>query len=459
MHAALVKHITLPLWSRRHGRRHLRYVGWFENVHRSSAEEIAHMQREALRSLAMHAYANCRYYREVFDQARVRPEDVQAASDLAALPVLTKDILRARPAADFLAQNCPPEKRHKAMTGGSTASPLVFYRDDRCIDMRWAATIAFDRWCGWDIGEKMGVIWGAQQDYQWHHTLKARARNLVMDRILPLDSSAMTPARVREYIARLRRFRPRMILGYPNPLYLVAQEMLDAGTDDLRPRGVVSTAEPLAPEQRAAIEKAFSCRVFDRYTSRESGIIATQCEAGAGMHISAGSVMLELVRGERPAQKGEAGIVLVTDLLNYAMPLIRYQIGDVAEMMGEPCACGRALPRLRNIGGRTTDFLVASDGSLVSGIAMWAMLREAEFPGQAQFVQERRGEVLVRISGRDNIRPLDMERFEKGVRRYLGEQMRLDIEYVDAIASTPSGKYLYTICRIPLDEVWKAPAK
>jgi phenylacetate-CoA ligase len=458
MHAALVKHVTLPLWSRRHGRNHLRHVAWFEQVHRSSAEEIAQMQRQALQSLAMHAYANCRYYREVFDQARVRPQDVQDAAALAALPVLTKDILRSRPAQDLLARNYPPAARHRAATGGSTGSPLVFYRDDRCIDMRWAAAIAFDRWCGWDIGEKVGVIWGAQQDYQWHRTLKARARNLVMDRILPLDSSAMTPARVREYIARLRRFRPRMILGYPNPLYLVAREMLDMGIGDLRPRGVVATAEPLAPEQRAVIEKAFSCRVFDRYTSRESGIIATQCAAGEGMHISAGSVILELVRGDRPAAAGEAGVVLVTDLLNYAMPLLRYQIGDVAEMLSEPCACGRALPRLRNVGGRTTDFLVASDGSLVSGIAMWAMLREAEFPGQAQFVQERHGEVVARISGREHVRPADMERLEKGVRRYLGERIRLEIQYVDRIAATPSGKYLYTICRLPLDEVWKAPA-
>jgi len=459
LHAALVKHVTLPLWSRRHGRRHLRHVAHFERLHRSSAEEIAASQRQALRALVAHAYENCTYYREQFDQAGLRPEEVGSAADLASLSPLTKDIVRGRPIEHFLAGNYTADRRHKAMTGGSTGSPMVFYRDDRCIDMRWAATIAFDRWYGWDIGEKMGVVWGARGDYEWQRTLKARVRNLLVDRVLPLDSSSMTRAKVREYVERLRRFRPRMVLGYPNPLYVVAREMIEAGVDDLRPRAVVSTAEPLAEQQRATIGQAFGCRVFDRYTSRESGIIATECEAGDGMHISAGSVLVEVVRGDRAAGDGEPGVLLVTDLLNYAMPLIRYRIGDVAELTHEPCPCGRGLPRLRKVVGRTTDFLVATDGSLVSGIAMWALLREAEFPGQAQFIQERKGEVTARIAGRDRIGPGGMERLEKALRRYLGADMGLRFEYVEQIEPTPSGKYLYTVCRIPLDEVWKAPAR
>jgi phenylacetate-CoA ligase len=456
LHAALVRYVTLPLWSRRHGRRHLRYVGHFERLHRSSGAEIAQAQQEALRELVAHAYDNCAYYREQFDRAGLRPREVRSTSDLAALPPLTKDIVRSRPIEHFLARNYPADKRRKAMTGGSTGSPMVFYRDDRCIDMRWAATIAFDRWYGWDIGEKMGVVWGARTDYEWHRTLKARVRNFLVDRVLPLDSSSMTRAKVREYIAALRRFRPRMVLGYPNPLYMVAREMIETGINDLRPRAVVSTAEPLADEQRATIGDAFGCRVFDRYTSRESGIIATECEAGDGMHISAGSVLVEAVRGDHAAGDGEPGVLLVTDLLNYAMPLIRYRIGDVAAVTHEPCSCGRGLPRLQRVAGRVTDFLVATDGSLVSGIAMWSMLREVEFPGQAQFIQERRGEVTARIAGREGIAPADLERLQQALRRYLGADMGLHFEYVEQIEPTPSGKYLYTVCRVPLDEVWRA---
>ncbi len=158
----------------------------------------------------------------------------------------------------------------------------------------------------------------------------------------------------------------------------------------------------LEPSARTLIEEVFGCRVFNRYGCREVSVIASECAEHAGMHVMAEGLYVEVVRGDRPAQPGELGAVLVTDLLNLAMPLVRYRIGDMAAVEDGGCACGRGLPRLRTVEGRVTDFLVGTDGRLVSGAALTVcVVAKRPTLGQVQLWQDRPGRVLYKIRGND----------------------------------------------------------
>ena len=177
-------------------------------------------------------------------------------------------------------------------------------------------------------------------------------------------------------------------------------------------------------------------------------MIASECDRHDGMHVMAEGLFVEVIRGDQPAQPGELGAVLVTDLLNMAMPLIRYRIGDMAATDESACPCGRGLPRLRTVEGRVTYFLVGADGRLVSGAALTVVV-VAKRPalGQVQIWQDKPGRVLYKIRTNDGRRSSndDLLFLETETKRYLGGDTEIEFEFVEELRSEPSGKYLF--CR------------
>ena len=200
--------------------------------------------------------------------------------------------------------------------------------------------------------------------------------------------------------------------------------------------------------ESAPVWEVFDCRVFNRYGCREVSLIASECGEHNGLHTMAEGLYVEVIRGDQPAQPGELGAVLVTDLLNRAMPLIRYRIGDMAVPAAGPCPCGRGLPRLQSVQGRVTDFLVGTDGRLVSGAAL-TVLVVAKRPslGQVQIWQDTRGRVLYKIAKRegDGLDTADREFLDRQTKLYLGQDAKIECELVEALPSEPSGKFLF--CR------------
>jgi phenylacetate-CoA ligase len=189
----------------------------------------------------------------------------------------------------------------------------------------------------------------------------------------------------------------------------------------------------------------FGCRVFNRYGCREVSVIASECPAHRGLHTMAEGLYVEIERSGQ--QAGQLGSVLITDLLNYAMPLIRYRIGDVGAWLDGACPCGRGLPRLARVAGRVTDFLVGSDGRLVSGIFLATyVVGKRPSLGQVQIHQESAGQVLFRIQRGPSFRHgEDLDYLRQAARRYLGDAAVVDCEFVDELTAEPSGKFLF--CR------------
>jgi phenylacetate-CoA ligase len=202
----------------------------------------------------------------------------------------------------------------------------------------------------------------------------------------------------------------------------------------------------LSIEDRRLLEEVFGCPVFDRYGCREVSVIASECPAHSGLHVNAECLYLEIETPEGRARDGEVGSVLVTDLLNRAMPLIRYRIGDLGAWATGECPCGRGLPRLAALHGRSTDFLVGSDGRLVSGVFL-ATYVVANRPslGQVQIRQERAGAVVYRVRpGRDFDAAADVAYLRAATRRHLGDRAEAEAELVDNLPAEPSGKFLFS---------------
>jgi phenylacetate-CoA ligase len=189
--------------------------------------------------------------------------------------------------------------------------------------------------------------------------------------------------------------------------------------------------------------------VYDRYGSREVGLIASQCGEGGWMHINAESVLVEFVRNGHPVAPGELGEVLITDLRNYAMPLIRYRIGDLGTPMAGTCACGRGLPLMQMVAGRVTDFIVRPDGGLVSGISLATYLITGR-PGigQVQLHQHETRDLLVKVVPGPGFSSADLSCLRERARSYLGDAMAVHFRIVASIPKEASGKYRFSISEV-----------
>ncbi len=442
----LLRNVVMPLALWRRGESaQLCYQRQFERSQFLSADALRALQWQRLRDLLGHAYANCPFYRERFEQSGAHPGDLRSPEDLRrALPPLTKQDVQEH-GARLLATNWPRADLIRNQTGGSTGQPIVFYlsRDRKCS--RAAATVRHNRWAGWEVGDRAAVIWGAPADRPADNW-RSRLRGALLREPLWLDTGALTEETMLGFLAALRQFEPGIIQAYARAAVLFARYLETCGLVPPRPRAIVTSAEVLEAEDRALLERVFGAPVFNRYGCREVSVIASECPAHSGLHVMAEGLYLEIETPDGPAEPGTMGAILVTDLLNRAMPLIRYRIGDLGAWAPGACSCGRSLPRLERVAGRVTDFLVGCAGQLVSGVFL-ATYVVAQRPslGQVQIHQDRAGAVTYRVKPGPGFQAdADGAYLRAATRRYLGEPADAALEIVAELPRAPSGKFQFS---------------
>jgi phenylacetate-CoA ligase len=445
LYAGLVRHVLTPLvlW-RRGERRQLAYEREFARTQYLSHDELRHLQWTRLQALLRHAHERCPFYRHRFEQAGLQPADVRCLDDLRRLPVLEKRDIQVH-GADMIASGWPEGDLIRNQTGGSTGTPITFYlsRDRKCS--RAAATLRHNRWAGWQVGDRAAVIWGAPRDRPgdgW----RSRLRGALLREPLWLDTAALTEASLLRFHHELWRWRPRIIQAYARSAVLFARYLAEKRLRPYRPAALVTSAEVLEAKDRELLEAVLGCPVFNRYGCREFSVIASECDAHAGLHVMAEGLYLEIETAEGPAAPGQVGSILVTDLLNLAMPMIRYRIGDMAAWARQPCPCGRGLPLLEEVAGRVTDFLVGADGRLVSGVYL-ATYVVAHRPslGQVQIHQSRAGHVVYRLRpGPGFDAGADGEYLRRATWEHLGGGATAEIEPVAELPTEASGKFLFS---------------
>lgn len=417
-------------------RRELEVTQWWE------PGRLAELQLERLRRFLSDIGRNVPYYKRMYERLGFDPLSVRAIEDLQQLPLLTKQDIRRH--GDEL-RHANAQGLARFNTGGSSGEPLVFFigkeRVSHDVAAKWRAT----RWWGVDIGDPEIVIWGSPIELGAQDRVRRWRDRLLRTELLP--AFEMNDATLDRFLARLRQRRPRMLFGYPSALTHIARHARERGMamNDLGIAVAFVTSERLYDDQRKAIGEVFGCRVANGYGGRDAGFIAHECPAG-GLHVTAEDIVVELVdaRGA-PVPTGHPGEIVVTHLATRDYPFVRYRTGDIATLDDRRCACGRGLPMLRDLQGRTTDFVLAADGTVMHGLALIYVVRD--LPGVRAFkiIQHDVGRTELQLVVDEGFDHGSLPLIEQGFRRRLGATVRVEIRLVDSIPAERSGKYRYVI--------------
>lgn len=430
-----------PLMAWRSGSRHLQHLRLLKERQWNPLETIRAQQFEAVRRLLFHAYETVPYYRSRFIAQGRHPSDFRCLDDLRTLPLLTKTDIRANAAA-LRSSAFDANKVTLKKTSGSTGVPLEIAVDRDSMEWKRACTIRSDEWSGWRLGQRVAKVWGNPEYLQ--QGFKGRVRNLLVDRARYLDTIGLDEDRMQTFADSLRRHRPGLLFGHAHSLYLFACFVGKRAPGSIRPDGIVSTAMLLHDWQRAVIERAFDCPVTNRYGCEEVSLIACECERHRGLHLNADSHYSETLN-DRPDSDGEGSLV-VTDLTNFAMPLIRYKVGDVVVKSDRTCSCGRGLPLIERIEGRDADYVLTPSGKLISGISLTENFAlRIRGTAQVQIVQDSERFLRLRLVPDEDFGPESHWQIEELVRELFGPDMDYEVEIVAAIPQEPSGKYRFCI--------------
>jgi phenylacetate-CoA ligase len=298
-----------------------------------------------------------------------------------------------------------------------------------------------------DIGDVEIVLWGSPIEIGKQDRVKALRDRVFRSHLLP--AFQMSDVQMDGYLDTVRRLQPRMLFGYASALALLATHAERRG-QSFAGQGikvVFTTGETLYPAQRAVIERVFGARVANGYGSRDAGFIAHQCPAGS-LHLSAEHIIVELVdEGGRPVAAGEKGEIVVTHLATGDFPFIRYRTGDMAVMGTMPCACGRGLPVLREVFGRTTDFVRTRSGNTMHALALIYEVRDKPGVRTFKFIQEQDLSLeLLLVVGPEFTGQIEAD-IRRGILARMGEGTALTIRRVAEIPPEKSGKYRYVISK------------
>ena len=246
----------------------------------------------------------------------------------------------------------------------------------------------------------------------------------------------------------LNKFKPKYLKGFPSSMYLFAKHIKNRDLEiDFQPEAVFTTAEVLFNSQRELIEGVFNCGVFDQYGLNDGGVTAFECGMHKGLHIDMIRSIMEIV-DENGNQLGadKEGEILATSLHNYAMPFIRYDSGDLGIVSDKKCVCGRELPLLKKIVGRTTDILEFPDNMVVSGAAVVDMFKYfSDKIREYQVVQKKQNVILIRIVKDTTYSKNDSELIIKAFQGHVGTNIAINIEFVDCIETTKAGKWKFIV--------------
>jgi phenylacetate-CoA ligase len=443
----LVSGLLFPLHERLKGHDSPAVLRRLEETQWWKPERLRALQVERLQALIGRAFEQVPYYRELMQARGFGPDDIRGLEDLGRFPLLTKpdirahsEALKARDARGLASFN----------TGGSSGEPLIFYigkeRVSHDVAAKWRAT----RWWDVDIGDREVVVWGSPIELSAQDLVRVLRDRLLRTRLIP--AFEMSQANLDRFVAEIRAFGPRMLFGYPSSLSLIARHARMRGQpmDDLGVKVAFVTSERLYDDQRAAIEEGFACPVANGYGGRDAGFIAHACPEGS-LHITAEDIIVEVVDSTGDAvPPGVAGEIVVTHLATGDFPFVRYRTGDVGVLSGHTCACGRGLPVLAEIQGRTTDFVVARDGTVMHGLSLIYVLRGVPGIDKFKIVQESLDHTriqLVLTAAFDRTRLVEIER---GIQARLGAGVRVDLEPVSDLAVERSGKFRYVVSKVPV---------
>lgn len=406
-------------------------------------------QKKHLAKLLLHAYTHVPYYHSLFNNYEIVSGGTIDLSKFQRIPCLTKENIRSH-SHDLISREISNRKWFYNSSGGSTGEPVRLIQDD--IYMKWR--IATNYYYYKEILEveeptaKKILLWGSERDlFRGSLGITAKIYNWLSNTIW-LNSFRTTEEDFDTYIQVINSFKPEIIRGYAGSLNDLCRYAGQRKIPLFSPKIIVSTAENLSDTMRYGIESSFQTKVYNFYGSREVSNLAGECKEGLLHPFVFWNYLEVLDNDNQPVHEGEEGRVVVTNLFNYSMPLIRYEIGDMAILGPESCSCGNVLPTLKKVTGRITEHFVLRNGRMVPAEFFIHLLgvvyNEQGFIKKFQVIQEEYSQIRIKIVSSCQLTDQYQSNIESKIKLVMGQECRIIWDYVDEIPKTASGKYLYT---------------
>lgn len=432
-----------------HSRTTSTFKKWYlalEKTQWFSVNELKELQTKKLRLLIKHAYENVPYYHKKFREVGIKPGDIKQLDDLSKIPILTKEDI-AENYEQLMARNTKnfnPDVKH---TGGTTGTPLKFLVDKEAYLAAQAELWRHLHWNGYSFRDKVAVLRGnviipraALSNHPWRYD--------IIQNHLYLSSYHLTEEVLMEYVKKLKKWQPMYLQAYPSSAYVLAKYLVYIG-ETISLKGIFTSSETVLPNYKKLFNQAFECDAIDYYGYGEPGPNIGQCPEKS-YHISAELSIVEIIRDDDIADYGEIGHITATSLINYSMPFIRYKVGDIGSLLDEVCLCGRGLPLMKSIEGRSEDFVVTSEGRFIPPAGLTLTYEYLTSIKQCQFIQNSLDELTVKIIKKDTYEEKDTKEFLKALRDKLGSEIDISFEFVEDIPLTKSGKFRFVISKVPI---------
>ncbi|KHO46585.1 MAG: CapK related-protein [archaeon GW2011_AR3] len=395
--------------------------------------ELEKYQDEKFRKIILHAYLTVPFYRKALDKEGVSPQSVKGVADIYKLSIISKEELRAMPPQQILSSKFAKSTLISVNTGGSTGKPFRVYLSKAENKVRIAEGYRIFALHGYNIFDKIGTA-------GYHPPRKDKANALGMLRKVGIPFTAT----MQECVRILQKEKPEVLDGYPSRLNLIALYAIEHHIKMYRPKAIFTNSEMMFPQMRKNIKKAFGVEPTNVYDCWEFGRIAWECPEHNGMHINSDSIIVEILDNGKPVPPGKVGTVVVSGLNNFAMPLIRYNMGDTASIAKHRCSCGINFPLLTGLSGRASSYIKLDSGQTISLTGLAQHILESEHIMEYQIQQKREGELIINLVADTHYNSKNDLMIQKKFAS-LGHFKKIEIRRVKSIKRTKSGKLLPVI--------------
>jgi phenylacetate-CoA ligase len=447
----LLRYVAPLLWKYGKGSGRYEIYRFFERQQWRPLEENIGLQQEKIFHLLKYATEHVPYYKKIVAEKNITFTQETVLQDIKKFPILTKEIIRAE------LKNLQSDEKTDLLinhTGGTTGQPLEFFQDVHYRDYAAANKLLFSKWCGLKDGEATTLLWGSEKDVlERKKGMNDWLFKYFMNNHI-LNSFDMSQEKMREYCLDIKNHPPKLMIAYVQAIAELSRFSLEKRFRFGKPLNVMTAAGTLYDYQREIIMTAFGGQVFNCYGSREMGDAACECEAHQGLHVNILTHFLEVLDNNLKdvSIENQSGEVYVTVLENYAMPLIRYRIGDEAQYTEKECSCGRGFPLMKNVTGRVMDGLRNRNEKFIPAeffIHFIGVVFNKGYIDKFQVIQDSLEKITVRIVLNDEavFQKYRLE-IEKSIRKVFETALEIEWKIEKNIENSTSGKFRYIISNL-----------
>lgn len=403
-------------------------------------DELKGLQEKRLKAIIRHAYENVPLYHEKFDSVGLKPDDIKSIESLTKIPFTEKGEVRSGIPDGSIAKGYNLNECVRGSTSGTSGGPMPVFYDKRFWDHSIASRyLRREMMMGLAPWERKVVI-----EYHRPETSPTDGNGERIDdrRNKSRGRKALGPSisifkrwlkkvyiayNADEIIQDIVQYQPKSICGNTSYLRLLAEAIVEKDIQDIHPRCVFSQGEVLDEPTRKFLESSFGCDVFNGYGTNEFCGIALECSKKEGLHVISDFIVLEIIRDGEPVGPGERGEIVITGLLNYAMPMIRYRVGDIGILSDESCSCGRGFPILKSVEGRIVDCFTLPSGRVVAPKVIQTAVQGTTGVSRYQVVQQDRNKVTVELMRKESDPEVSINELVTRLRGVLGDDVEIEV--------------------------------